>query len=272
MGYFAEVGLDYQFVTRAGPGSAAASAAQPAGGGDSAYLEFLNSSRAANVASTSHWAVDLAASAGHGQLWTQAYSIMPSAIFVPPDSPVEDPEHLAGMEIVVGEHSGSHFSAVHALEHILSPDAVKLRFVAGRATRVKVMLDRQAPAANVYGLESYILAQQGFRNILDSSFLVCFLIVGEPPIDELQKYFEALRLAQRAMDEDPEKHKHHLLEDTPKELRPLLDVRKHGSSERLVFEPYGAELYHRSCEWATTHGIVPADWAGSRRFDEVAVP
>lgn len=274
MGYFERVGLAYEMAERATPpsaGSAGKQASSRASSADdeSAYQEFVQNSRTCNVASTSHWAVGLAASAAQGQLWTQAYSIMPAGIFVQPESPLREPEELAGAEVVVGRHSGSHFSAAHSLEQVIAPSEIRFRFIARRGDRVKVMLDGGAQAANVYGLESYILEQRGFRKVLDTSFLVTFLIVGSPSIDDVQKYFEALQLAQRSIDEEPERHKHYLHEETPTELRPLLDMRKCGTGERLVFEPYGADLYERIRAWMITREIVAPVWVGKRSYDEV---
>ena len=53
---------------------------------------------------------------GHGKLYADAYSVSPAGIFVPPESPIKEPEDLAGVPISVGYQSGSHYSTIQALE------------------------------------------------------------------------------------------------------------------------------------------------------------
>ena len=66
-----------------------------------------------------HWTVNVAASNGHAKLYADAYSVAPSGIFVPADSPIRTPADLAGVPISVGFQSGSHYSTIQALEQYL---------------------------------------------------------------------------------------------------------------------------------------------------------
>lgn len=168
----------------------------------SAYRDFVLNSALTNVASTSHWAVSAAISSGYGKLWPYAYSVMPAGIYVGPSVRLQNFRELSKMEVVVGRHSGSHFSAIYALQHIFSPDSLKLRFVEGRTNRLRCLLDNPDLAGSIYGLESYILEQNGYRKVLDTSFMVSFMIVGEPDVDDVVKYFDGLRHAQIAIDEN----------------------------------------------------------------------
>jgi NitT/TauT family transport system substrate-binding protein len=40
--------------------------------------------------------------------------VLPSGIYVLPDSDIRSPEDLAGVDVAVGYHSGSHFSTLQA--------------------------------------------------------------------------------------------------------------------------------------------------------------
>src|SRR6185437_3032573 len=98
-GYFDREGLDYEFRDQL---------AVPPGGrlhdlGDKvgAYQTFERG-RDADISCACHWTVNVAASTGHGRLYADAYSVAPSAIFVPPESPVREPADLAGIPISVG--------------------------------------------------------------------------------------------------------------------------------------------------------------------------
>ena len=52
-------------------------------------------------------------------------------------------------------------------------------------------------SANVFGTPSYVLEQQGFRKVLDTSFMIGFLINGNATNEQLWAYFNALQRAQR---------------------------------------------------------------------------
>src|SRR5947209_12070703 len=69
-----------------------------------------------NMSCACHWAVNQAAVDEAGRMWGHAYSVLPSGIYVPGDSPIWRPEELADVEVAVGYHSGSHFSTIQALE------------------------------------------------------------------------------------------------------------------------------------------------------------
>ena len=110
-------------------------------------------------------------------------------------------EDLAGREVGVGYHSGSHFSALQALEAFLPFDQINLKFIGSPNDRVAQLLDRRIEAANVFGLQSYIVEQQGFRKVVDTSFMIGFLITGEDvDMEDVEKYFRALQRAQRDID------------------------------------------------------------------------
>src|SRR5215469_16822928 len=48
---------------------------------------------------------------------------------MPPDSPIRAPQELAGQDVAVGYHSGSHFTTLQALEPFLDREQIKLKFV-----------------------------------------------------------------------------------------------------------------------------------------------
>ena len=116
-GYFKDVGLDYEFISNqlisgpAAPATVTSDEGTPAEVKQGAF-ESMEEGRSSNISSACHWAVAMAASGGHGRMWGHAYSVTPSAIWVPPDSSIQEPEDLANVPVGVGYHSGSHFSAL----------------------------------------------------------------------------------------------------------------------------------------------------------------
>ena len=85
----------------------------------SGAFETMEAGRTCDISAACHWAVNMAASGQHGKMWGHAYSVTPAGIYVAADSAIRKPEDLAGREVGVGYHSGSHFSALQALEAFL---------------------------------------------------------------------------------------------------------------------------------------------------------
>ena len=56
-----------------------------------------------------------------------AYSVGDAVILVADHSDIARPEDLADREVTVGYHSGSHYSAIQALEVFLPPERIKLK-------------------------------------------------------------------------------------------------------------------------------------------------
>ncbi len=111
-GYFALEGLDYEFRAAIGTKSAA----EQHLGDRVGACQTIERGRQWDVSAACHWTMNVAASAGHGKLYADAYSVSPAGIFVAPESHFRDPMDLAGVPISVGYQSGSHYSTIQALE------------------------------------------------------------------------------------------------------------------------------------------------------------
>ena len=120
------------------------------------------------------------------------------------------------------------------------------------------LLDRRIEAVNVFGLQSYIVEQQGFRKVVDASFMIGFLISGEDvAMEDVEKYFNALRRAQRDIDVSHQQYTHYYLREMADEFKPLVDVRAFGPGERIVFEPYTREVYEQTHRWIKKLDLFP---------------
>jgi NitT/TauT family transport system substrate-binding protein len=269
-GYFRAEGLDYEFLVRRAEGWSASvqdtNAAPPEV--VRGAFESFEAGRACEVSSACHWATNMAASGSHGRMYGKAYSVTPSGIYVPPESPVRRPEDLAGVEIAVGYHSGSHFSSLQALEPFLAPEQVKLRFTGLPLDRLTALLDRTVPAGAVFGVPLYVLEQQGFRKVVDTTFMIGFIVEGGATEDDVERYFRALQRAQRDIDLEPERYKHYLLRELPERFHALMNVRACGPGERLVFAPYTLEMFEQTHRWMERLQLFPADQAGSGSYQQ----
>src|SRR5262245_1832803 len=87
-GYFADEGLDYEFVhsyygQTQGYGSVQSAGAVAPEVKQGAFEDYSHG-RACEISSACHWAVNMASATEAGQMWGHAYSLTPSGIYVAP--------------------------------------------------------------------------------------------------------------------------------------------------------------------------------------------
>ncbi|HZB97098.1 MAG TPA: hypothetical protein VE219_00720 [Candidatus Sulfotelmatobacter sp.] len=278
-GFFRDEGLDYEFqteslaggsiTTAAGSSSVAPGDAAPASARTGAF-EDMERGRTCDVSSACHWAVNAAAATAHGTMYGRAYSMCESGIFVAQDSPYRKPEDLAGVQVGVGYHSGSHYSAIQGLEPFLNRSDISLAFVGLPFDRVRLMLRGEIAAANVFGPGYYLLEQAGCRKVVDTTFMMGFLVADDADREDVERYFRALRRAQREIDLRAEPYKHYWQRELPQDLHSVADVRRFGPGERIVFEPYTREMYERTHQWMTAWELLDLGMA-SRSYDAAVV-
>jgi hypothetical protein len=262
-GYFRAEGLEYEFRevfdTHATPNKVGA------------YTSF-EKGRDTNVSCACHWTVNVAASQGLGKMVTDSYSVSPSGVFVPPESPIREPGDLKGVPISVGHQSGSHYSTMQALEQYMPREDIKLSFADGILFgRMEKLIDRQVPAAAVFSGPYYFLEQLGFRKVIDTTFMIASMLTGDPDPEDVRKYFRALRRAQRDIDLRPELYTHYYRKEFPARFHGEIDTRRWGPGERIVFEPYTREVFEESFKRIAEREIFDPAKMGAGRYDEACV-
>jgi ABC-type nitrate/sulfonate/bicarbonate transport system substrate-binding protein len=254
-GYFRDEGLDYEFQA----GLSAARARQVDASGKVAEMQSgaFESYRAgggnkgvkSDISCACHWTVNQAAAQHIGRMWGKSYVVTPGGIMVPPESPITRAEQLAGQEIAVGYHSGSHFTTIQALEPFVAREDISLKFVGSVWARVDIGIARDLPATSVWGLTYLVLEQLGFRKVADTTFMIGFMFPeGVEPAD-VEKYMNGLRRAQIDLDLAPEKYKHLYLNEIPERYKAMVDVRRFSAGERIVFLPYTEATFAATQAW-----------------------
>ncbi len=260
-GYFRDEGLDYEFhgglsAARKKQVDATGQVVDVLSGAFESYREGgSNKGGKSDVSCACHWAVNQASSQDIGRMWRKSYVVTPGGVMVPPDSPITRPEDLAGQEVAVGYHSGSHFTTLQALEPFLARERTKLKFVGSSWARVDVGVERDVPATSVWGITYQVLDQLGFRKIVDTTFMIAFMFPHAVDADDVERYMNGLRRAQMDIDLEPEKYKRFYLNEIPERYKPRIDVRRFSSGERIVFLPYGEETYAKTQAWMGERGI-----------------
>ena len=264
-GYFADTGLDYEFRDEL---YSTSGRKHDLGDRVGAY-QTIEKGRTSDVSCACHWTVNVAASNGHAKLYADCYSMAPAGIFVPASSPITSPEQLAGVPISVGFQSGSHYSTIQALEQYMPLPDIKLSFADGLLfRRMEKLIDGEIPAVSLFSGPYYFAEQLGFRKVIDTSFMMASMITGDPEPDDVRRYFEALRRAQRDIDFRPEQHTRHYRREFPERFHATMDTRRWGPGERLVFEPYSQQMFDQAFDWIAQREIFPTGEMGAGRYDE----
>jgi NMT1/THI5 like len=267
-GYFRAEGLDYEFkeLIRSSDG------AHHAATGKTGAFQSIERGRTSNVTCACHWTVNVAASRGHTKLFADAYSVAPSGIFVPAESPIRTPADLAGVPISVGYQSGSHYATIQALERYLAKEQINLSFGEGMLFhRMEALFEGKAPAATLFSGPYYFAEQLGYRKLIDTTFMIAAMINGDPDPADIRRYFQALRRAQRDIDLRPELYTHYYASEFPERFHAAMDTRRWGPGERIVFEPYTKDVFDASFAWIAAHELFDAGGMGSGDYEQSVV-
>ena len=267
-GYFRAEGLEYVFqeLIRSTGGKH-----HDRGDKVGAFQSFERG-RDADISCACHWTVNVAAATGKGRLYADVYSVAPAGVFVPADSTIRGPEDLAGVPISVGFQSGSHYATIQALEQYLPLDKIKLHFADGMLfARMGRLIDGAAPACALFSGPYYFAEQLGFRKVIETTFMIATMITGDPDPEDLQKFFRALKCAQRDIDLRPELYTHYYSNEFPERFHARMDTRRWGPGERIVFERYTEEAWRDARDWIARHGIFADGELGARSYADAVM-
>src|ERR1700738_199722 len=266
--YFRDEGLDYVFqeLIKATGGS------HHYKGDKVGAMQSFERGRTSDVSCACHWTVGVAASKGNGRLYADVYSVAPSAVFVPPDSPIKTPDDLAGVPIAVGYQSGSHYSTIQALEQYMPADKINLTFADGMLFhRLDQLIDGKAQASALFSGPYYFAEQLGFRKVIDTTFMIATMVTGNPDPSDLRKFFRALRRAQGDVALGSDLYTHYYKKEFPERYHAKMDTRRWGPGERLVFETYSKEVYEETFRWIAAHGIFADSGMESGRYEDAVI-
>ena len=132
-------------------------------------------------------------------------------------------------------------------------------------------MDEQAAAVNVWGAPAYLLEQLGYRKVVDTTFVMGFLLSVEAEPDDVERYFRALLRAQQEIDIDLPRYTRHWAREMPPDLGALVDVRRFGPGERIVPQPYTREMFERTQGWMRQWDLLDVGAGGELRYEETVL-
>ena len=86
-------------------------------------------------------------------------------------------------------------------------------------------------------------------------------------MEDVERYFNALRRAQHDIDMEPEAYKHYFLRELPERYHALVDTRRFGPGERIVFEPYPRAAFERTRQWIESWNLFPPEQTGRAGYE-----
>jgi NitT/TauT family transport system substrate-binding protein len=216
-------------------------------------LPFVREEEVAN--SACEWGTACNAGAGMGRVVPDLYSVGRYAIFVGPGSAIKRLYELRDVPVGIGQMAGSHFTTLKALGEVLPKEHVKTVHTGGPGQRLVALLDGEVEAANLLDPEIPIAEARGLRKLAHGEFVITFWVSPTIGRETLGRFFGALRRAEEALEQDPDRYVHLWERNIPPALECDHDYAAFGRGEKLIFEPYSPEMFEDAMQFARLWGL-----------------
>jgi len=176
------------------------------------------------------------------------------AIVVDPKSRIYEPEQLKNKPIAVSPFNGSHFTMLKMLEGFLNRDQIKWVNAGTHEERVKALRNGDIAAVSLMEPWISVAEKDGLRVIIESHSTRSEAAGDELDGPTLQKMFRAEAAAADAIQNDPGKYAHYLIEEAGGLLGP-----KDLKIARILNappEPYTRERFDHTYQWTLGWGLV----------------
>jgi NitT/TauT family transport system substrate-binding protein len=177
------------------------------------------------------------------------------AIVTSPASRIFEPEQLKNRPIAVSPFNGSHFTTLKLLDGFLTREQIKTTFAGTMRERIEAVKKGEVAAASVMEPWISVAEKQGLRVILESHSTRSEAAGDELDGPTLAKMFRAETAAADAIDRDPGRYVHYLVEEAGGLLEPQ-DV-KLARILNAPPEQYTRERFDHTYTWTLGWGLVP---------------
>ena len=176
------------------------------------------------------------------------------AIVADPKSHIYEPEQLKDKPIGVSPFNGSHFTTLKLLEGFLKREQIRITFAGTMKERIEA-LDRGEVAA-VSLMEPWISVaeKRGLRVIMESHSTRSEAAGDELDGPTLAKMFRAEAEAAKAIEHNPERYAHYLVDEAGGLLE--VDDLKLARILNAPPEPYTRERFEHTYQWTLGWGLV----------------
>jgi hypothetical protein len=215
---------------------------------------FFDGAPVAN--SACEWGAVCNAGAGMGRFVPDLYGVARFAILARPDAGLQRLTDLRDVAVGVGLMAGSHFTTLRTLEGVLPREHIRIENVGGPGRRLLALRAGDVAAATLLDPEIPLAAAEGFVPLATGEFRTLFWVSPDIPPEVLSAYFHALRRADRALRESPDRYLHLWARNVPPALAGPHDYARFGLGELLVFEPYPRDVYKQTVAFARRWGLA----------------
>jgi NitT/TauT family transport system substrate-binding protein len=190
---------------------------------------------------------------------TKRAAVSTQAIVVRKDSPYNVPQDLAGVEVAVNFHAGSHYITLAMLAGSMPKEDVKVVHIGVPNQRFKALLEGRIEAAALMEPWISVAEKLGLKVICEQFYNG--LEVADTSVDP--ETFTALHRAHiRAVDKinaDITPYLHHLVAEVPESIVKLSASDLHLPRLRYNYpEPYAPDQFRRTHEWMVEWGLIDA--------------
>jgi NitT/TauT family transport system substrate-binding protein len=177
------------------------------------------------------------------------------ALVTDPKSGIYEPEQLKGKPIGVSPYNGSHFTTLKLLEGFLKREQITTTFAGTMKERLEAVSRGEVAAVSLMEPWISVAEKRGMRVLMESHSTRSEAAGEELDGPTLQKMFAAEAEAAKAIEKNPGKYAHYLVEEAGGLLE-LKDL-KLGRILNAPPEPYTRERFQHTYEWTRDWGLVP---------------
>lgn len=250
LGYFAEEGLDVQYVEKQTDEFQALSLADR-------QKERMFDQGQVQVFNACEWGclrrVERAEHAG----WMIAKRplLQTQCLAVRPELNITCPEDLAGRSIGVSWETGGHYMTLKMLEGFVPRDEINCVHAGYHDQRLAALLAGKLDAAVLPEPFISVAEKSGFKSIAEAVFRGGEVVNDELDAATVRGLMRGLRRAVAAINADPDKYRRRLLEDEHPGQIAFEDVRW----DRIAYvnpQPYTRTEFDRARDWMKSWGMI----------------
>ena len=97
------------------------------------------------------------------------------------------------------------------------------------------------------------------------------MVHGDPDPEDLAQVLPRAQTGAARLDLRPDLYTHYYKREFPVRWQAVMDTRRWGPGERLVFEPYTKEVFDETFRWIGEHGIFADTGMGSCQYESSVV-
>lgn len=201
-----------------------------------------------------------------GRVVSKRAAVNSQAIMVRPDAPENHPQDLAGTQVAVNFHHGSHYVALQTLEGFLPREEIKVVHLGGPQARFEALRDGRIAAAALMEPWITLAEKQGFKVLAEAFYVGAEIASPQVDADTYAAINRAVVRAVHKINEDPRPYLHHLIAEIPTELGTISpeDIPL-GRLRYVEPAPYPQAEFQRTYDWMVSWGLIKED----NTFDSV---